>query len=50
MGDEEIQEAGWTASVTVSASTLLYGVGADLETFMQELNAALEYIKKSAQE
>ena len=50
MGDEEVQEAAWTANFTVGTSTLLYGVAADHETFMQELNAAVEHIKKSAQE
>ena len=50
MGDEEVQEAGFTANWTVGASALLYGVGTDLEKFNQELEAAIEHIKKSAQE
>ena len=50
MGDEHVKEASFVVHNVTGATAYLYAVHYDKETFMQELNAALEYIKKSAQE
>ena len=48
MGDEHVKEASWVVHSVTGASAYLYAVGYDKETFEQEVNAAVEYIMKSA--
>ena len=48
MGDEHIKEAAWVAQSVAGASAYMYGVGYSKETFIQEVDAAVEHIKKSA--
>ena len=48
MGDEHIKEASWVVQSVTGASAYFYGVGYNKETFIQEVDAAVEHIKKSA--
>jgi hypothetical protein len=48
MDDEQIKEASWVAQSVTGISAYLYGIGYNREQFDQELNAMVEYIKKSA--
>ena len=50
MDDEQIKEASWTAQAVTGFSAYLYGIGYSQQTFLQELDAIVEHIKKSAQE
>ena len=49
MSDEQVREASWVVQVITGISAYLYGLGYSQETFMQELDAIVEHIKKSAQ-
>ncbi len=48
MGDSEITEASITAEQSTGVSSYLHGIGYPLETFKQELNSAIKYIKSHA--
>ena len=48
MGDEHIKEASWLVQSVVGISAYFYGIAYDMDTFMEELDAMMEYIKKSA--
>jgi hypothetical protein len=49
MDDEQVKEASWVVQSVTGASAYLYGVSYDGEMFQQELDKAVEHIKKSAQ-
>ena len=49
MDNEQVQEASWVAQSVTGLSAYLYGIGYSHEKFMQELDAMVEHIKKSAQ-
>ena len=49
MGDAQVKEASWTVQSVTGLSSYLYGVNYDKEKFGQELDRAIEHIKKSAQ-
>ena len=49
MDDEQVREASWVAQSVTGLSAYFYGIGYSHETFMQELDAIVEHIKKSAQ-
>ena len=47
MNDEQIKEAGWVVQNVTGASAYLHGVRYNQETFGQELDALVEFRKKS---
>jgi len=47
MDEEQIKEASWVALNVTGASAYLYGIGYEQETFGQELDALVEFRKKS---
>lgn len=47
MGEELIQEASWVTQSVTGASSYLYGIGYNKETFVEEVDATVEHIKKS---
>ncbi len=49
MDDEQVREASWVAQSVTGLSAYFYGIGYSQEKFMQELDAIVEHIKKSAQ-
>lgn len=49
MSDVQVKEAGWVVQNISGFSAYLYGIGYSKETFVQELAAIVEHIKKSAQ-
>ncbi len=49
MNDEQVKEASWVVQVVTGLSAYLYGIGYDVEKWQQEVDAAVEHIKKSAQ-
>ena len=49
MDAEQMQEASWAVNSVTGTSAYMYGIGYDLETFKQELDAIIEHVKKSAQ-
>jgi len=49
MDQDQIKEAGWAAQFTVGLSAYLYGIGYSHEQFLQEVEATIEHMKKSAQ-
>jgi hypothetical protein len=50
MSDEQIKEAAWLVQSVTGTSSYLYGIRYDRDHFNQELDTAVENIKKSAQE
>jgi 3-oxoacyl-(acyl-carrier-protein) synthase len=50
LSDESIKEAGWVVQSVTGASGYLYSIAYNGETFKQELDKAVEYIKKGAQQ
>lgn len=48
MGDEEIKEASWAAKSVAGYSAYLYGTGYSKEKYKEEVDATVEYIKKSS--
>ena len=48
MDDEQIKEASWTVQTVTGTSSYAYGLGYSVEKWKQEVDAAVEYIKKSA--
>ncbi len=50
MDDEHVKEASWVAQSVAGLSAYLYGIGYSQEKFMQEVDAIVEHIIKSAQE
>jgi len=50
LSDESIKEAGWVVQSVTGASAYLYSVGYSGETFKQEVDKAVEHIKKAAQQ
>ena len=49
MGEEHIKEASWVAQSVAGWSAYFYGIGYSKEAFVQELDAIVEHLKKSAQ-
>jgi hypothetical protein len=49
MDNEQVREASWVAQSVTGLSAYFYGIGYSHEKFMQELDAMVEHIKKSAQ-
>ena len=47
---DQVTEASWAANSVSGFSTYLYGSGYDLEQFLAELDAAVEYITSQAGE
>ena len=45
MDDAQIQEASYTILQSVGFSSYLHGMGYSLDQFLQELGAAVDYIK-----
>jgi hypothetical protein len=50
LSDEHIKEAGWVVQSVTGASAYLYSIGYNHEKFKQELDKAVEHIKKTAQQ
>jgi len=48
MGESEIIEAAITVEQSTGASSYLHGIGYSEETFKQELDSAIKYIKSHA--
>ena len=49
MGEEHVKEASWVVHNVIGSAAYLAGVDYDIKKFKQENDAAVEYIKKSAQ-
>ena len=50
MDDAQIQEASYAVLNTVGFSAYLHGSGYSVEQFLQELQAASEYIKSQSEQ
>ncbi len=48
MSDEQIKEAGWATQSVTGASAYMHSVDYSREKFKQELDQAVDYIKKTA--
>ena len=49
MGDAQVKEASWTVQSVTGLSAYFYGIDYDKEQARQEVDRAVEHIKKSAQ-
>ena len=50
MDNAQIQEASYSILQSVGFSAYLHSIGYDVEKFLQELEAAVEYIKSQSEQ
>jgi hypothetical protein len=48
LDEEQVKEAGWTVQSVAGASAYVYSVSYDKAKFKQELDRAVDHIKKTA--